>query len=262
MTGKALGLPDRLVGLLAETDKKNGFPEGTMFSIMQQEVGGQAGKFINDPAAYHYEMGADGRRVAKHTGKVSTAFGPFGILESTGAKPGYGVAPLKDKSLEEQVRFAGDYLAARSRQAGGLGGGLAGYGEGAKYAQQVAARVGKQKVPPMAEPMMASAATPLRMPVSAPLASVAAPMEVPQAPVVAPIQEMPAAPVVMADQGPDPWLEFLAQSKARDTPQIAQAEPEIQVPQVAVPDFMAALRGLGGTPKVDFTPFAALKGMV
>lgn len=136
----ARGLSDTLITLLAEADKRNGLPNGTMYSIMQQESGGQA-KFLDDPSAYHYPANAEGKRIAGHTGKVSTAFGPFGILESTAADPGYGVAPLKDKSLEEQVRFASDYLAARSRQAGGLQAGLAGYGEGTKYSKQVMGRI-------------------------------------------------------------------------------------------------------------------------
>lgn len=136
-----LGLPDKLVSLIAATEDKTGLPKGALLSVLGQEVGSQSSKFINDPAAYHYEKDATGKRVAKHTGKVSTAFGPFGILESTGAKPGYGVTPLKDKSLEEQVRFAGEYLAARAKQAGSFEKGLAGYGEGAKYAQQVKDRM-------------------------------------------------------------------------------------------------------------------------
>lgn len=100
--------------LLQAADKQYGFPSGTMASLMQQETGGNQ-KYLNDPAAYHYGLNAEGKRIAGHTGKVSTAFGPFGILESTAANPGYGVAPLKDKSLEEQVRFAAEYLGARSK---------------------------------------------------------------------------------------------------------------------------------------------------
>ena len=134
------GLPADLLAQLSAADKKNGLPAGTMQSIMQQETGGNA-KYLDDPTAYHYGLNAEGKRIAGHTGKVSTAFGPFGILESTAAKPGYGVAPLKDKSLGEQIRFASDYLAARSKK-GGLESGLAGYGEGAKYAQQVMGRMG------------------------------------------------------------------------------------------------------------------------
>lgn len=139
--------PDELVQLLIEADKRNGFPVGTMASVMRQEIGGNS-KYIQDPAAYHYPLGPDGRRVAKHTGKVSTAFGPFGILESTAADPGYGVKPLQDKSLGEQVRFASEYLAARAKQAGSLEKGLAGYGEGQKYSQQVLSRLGVPSVPP------------------------------------------------------------------------------------------------------------------
>lgn len=139
--------PDELVQLLIEADKRNGFPVGTMASVMRQEIGSNT-KYIQDPAAYHYPAGPDGRRVAKHTGKVSTAFGPFGILESTAADPGYGVRPLQDKSLAEQVRFASEYLAARAKQAGSLEQGLAGYGEGQKYSQQVLGRLGAPSVPP------------------------------------------------------------------------------------------------------------------
>ena len=115
--------------LLQVADKQYGFPAGTMASLMQQETGGNQ-RYLNDPTAYHYGPNAEGKRIAGHTGKVSTAFGPFGILESTAANPGYGVAPLKDKSLEEQVRFAAEYLGARSKASGGLASGLAGYGEG------------------------------------------------------------------------------------------------------------------------------------
>ena len=139
--------PDELVQLLIEADKRNGFPIGTMASVMRQEIGDNP-KYIQDPAAYHYPVGPDGRRVAKHTGKVSTAFGPFGILESTAADPGYGVKPLQDKSLPEQVRFAGEYLAARARRAGSLEQGLASYGEGPKYSQAVMARLGVPSSPP------------------------------------------------------------------------------------------------------------------
>lgn len=129
--------------LLLQADARNGLPKGTMAAVMQQEVGGNK-KYLDDPTKYHYDLNKDGKRIAGHTGKISTAFGPFGILESTAAKPGYGVAPLKDKSIEEQVRFASDYLAARSKASGGLEAGLAGYGEGGKYGKQVVGRIGNQ----------------------------------------------------------------------------------------------------------------------
>ena len=133
--------PDELVQLLIEADKRNGFPVGTMASVMQQEIGGNS-KYIQDPAAYHYPLNAQGKRIAKHSGVESTAFGPFGIVESTAANPGWGVKPLQNKSLGEQVRFASEYLAARAKQAGSLEKGLAGYGEGQKYASTVMGRLG------------------------------------------------------------------------------------------------------------------------
>lgn len=129
-----------LANKLAAADKANGLPPGTMASIMKQESGGNK-KFLDDPSAYHYGLDANGRRIAPHTGKVSTAFGPFGILESTGKDPGYGVDPLKDKSLDEQIRFASQYAAARIKKSGSVAGGLAGYGDGAKYASQVMGRI-------------------------------------------------------------------------------------------------------------------------
>jgi len=121
-----------ILTMLVEADKRTGLPAGTMASIMQQETSGNQ-KYLDDPTAYHYGLNAEGRRIAGHTGKVSTAFGPFGILESTAADPGFGIKPLTDKTnLQDQIRFASEYAAKR---------GLANYGEGAKYAQQVTSRL-------------------------------------------------------------------------------------------------------------------------
>lgn len=204
---KTKGISDELITLLGEADKRNGLPSGTMFSVMQQESGGQS-KYIDAPDTYHYELNKEGKRVAGHTGKVSTAFGPFGILESTGANPGYGVAPLKDKSIEEQVRFASDYLTARSKSAGGLEAGLSGYGEGGKYGKQVMARIGKGQVVPVEIPMVASAA-PVSLPVTESVNLAAAP-QVQAAPV-----QVAQAPMNEADLL-DPRLAY--------NPQIAAAE--------------------------------------
>lgn len=136
--------------MMAEHEKRAGLPAGALASINKQETGGKD-DYIKDPSKYHYELNKDGKRIAGHTGKVSTAFGPFGILESTGRDPGYGVAPLKSKDLEEQVRFAADYLAGRSKAAGSLQAGLAGYGEGDAYAKQVLGRMsGSGAVPAVA----------------------------------------------------------------------------------------------------------------
>jgi hypothetical protein len=126
---------------LAAAEQKNGLPAGTLRSIMKQETGGKTAEYLADPSKYHYGLDANGQRIAGHTGKISTAFGPFGILESTGKKPGYGVSPLKDKSLDEQIRFSAEYLSARSKSAGSLRDGLAGYGEGGAYANGVLSRI-------------------------------------------------------------------------------------------------------------------------
>ena len=197
------GIPDNIMSLLKGADAKHGFPAGTMASVLQQEVGGNLDKFLSNPGEYHYAAGKDGRRVAPHTGKESTAFGPFGILESTGADPGYGVKPLQSKDLAEQVRFAGEYLAARTKQAGSLVGGLAGYGEGTKYANQVLART---EVPVAGRsggpiPNAAPAAVPGD---AAPAGNFpyALPKEVVEAFAVKPVQVGPAQA--------DPWTTFLS----------------------------------------------------
>lgn len=198
----AKGIPENVLKLLIEADKRNGFPAGTMQAILQQETGGNA-KYLQDPAAYHYAPNAEGKRIAGHTGKVSTAFGPFGILESTGSKPGYGVAPLKDKSLEEQVRFASDYLAARSKEAGSLQGGLAGYGEGTKYGQQVASRIAGKPASILAVPDD-------QVPTAIQTAAVAAPQAVPaevvaEAAPVVPLRQATAATGLSYN---NPWSSF------------------------------------------------------
>lgn len=130
------GASGNLAVKLANAEAANGLPPGTLSAIMKQETGGSSA-YISDPSKYHYAADASGRRIAGHTGKISTAFGPFGLLESTAADPGYGVTPLQNKSLDEQIRFAAEYAAARSRSAGSLAGGLAGYGEGSGYARSV-----------------------------------------------------------------------------------------------------------------------------
>ena len=144
---KKATLPDDISQQIAAAEKARGLPPGTLASIVQQETAGNTGAYLADPSKYHYEANAEGKRIAKHSGKESTAFGPFGIVESTARDPGYGVKPLADKTFGEQLRFAGDYLVARSKQAGSLEGGLAGYGEGAKYAKDV---IGRSAAPPMA----------------------------------------------------------------------------------------------------------------
>ena len=208
--GKPPALPENVLGMLAAADKKNGFPAGTMLSVMQQEVGGDVGKYLNDPTAYHYGLNPEGKRVAGHTGKVSTAFGPFGILESTGKDPGYGVKPLANKSLDEQVRFAADYLAARTKARGGdLTAGLAGYGEGAKYAGQVVGRLpggGIQVASNTPVGRRPDGGIQVLAPTPAPVVD-----EGPVGPPVASLPPSEAAPVVYAAQakGPNAWDAFI-----------------------------------------------------
>lgn len=238
-------IPGNVLDLLASADKRNGLPAGMMASVMQQEIGGNYDRFLTDPTAYHYPLNPQGQRVAP-TGKVSTAFGPFGIVESTAAQPGYGVAPLKDKSLEEQVRFASDYLAARSKSAGGLRGGLANYGQGPSYADAVLGRIGAPA------PVTAVASlNGMPGPASAPeVAATPAPASSSEAPVAVAAAAAPAAPA------PDAWQTFLDQVKtAAATRQsvkpadLAYGQQPQQVAQAPAepppPNFQDALSALG-----------------
>lgn len=240
----AKGIPSDVLALLAAADKRRNLPEGTMRSLMEQETGGQLDRFLGDPAAYHYAPDAQGRRIAPHTGKVSTAFGPFGILESTAADPGYGVAPLKDKSLAEQIRFATDYLDARSTSAGSLSAGLAGYGEGEKYSRQVARRrdgYGKQAPDGAQEQAATAALPPTPVPVEAP------------APVVA-----AAAPDEPVQPAVDAWQEFLARSapKQEIQPQVLAAYGQPVMPSVQAPMFNTMPAPAA---RPDFRPFMGMK---
>lgn len=121
--------------LEAASEQKYGLPEGILGSIRQQETSGKE-EYLTDPTKPHYPSGKTS------TGVVSTAFGPYGILKSTAADPGYGTKPLTNTSLESQVDFAAQYLSGRAKSAGSLQAGLAGYGEGGKYANQVLNRIG------------------------------------------------------------------------------------------------------------------------
>lgn len=138
--GKKSNISDDLKAKLDAADKAAGLPTGMMSSILQQEIGKRK-EFLEDPSKYHYDVGSDGlRRDSK--GTISNAFGPFGLLDSTAKQPGFGVAPLKDKSLDEQIRFASQYLAGRIKHAkGDIFAGVGGYGEGAAYASQVLGRL-------------------------------------------------------------------------------------------------------------------------
>lgn len=249
MSKKSNAIPDNVMSLLAAADKRNGFPAGTLRSIMQQEVGGNFDRYLQDPTAYHYEKNAEGKRVAGHTGKISTAFGPFGLLESTAADPGYGVVPLRDKSLEEQVRFAGDYLAARSKKAGSLQAGLAGYGEGEKYSQQVTGRIGGGAATALAQ--LAQAPQVVEVMADAPIQQASLPS--------------PEVPVQVAQQGEDPWIAFQRQMQKPEIKptDLAYGQSLEYVPQpMQIPDFQSMARYAQANLKPDFSRFTGFKGRV
>lgn len=234
-------IPQDVLKMLEQTDARHGFPAGTMLGILQQETGGRT-EFLDKPDTYHYAPDETGKRIAKHTGKVSTAFGPFGILESTAKDPGYGVQPLRDKSLAEQVRFAGDYLAARVKQAGSFAGGLAGYGEGKGYAQQVVAKAGNQ--PAQAAPVQQVAAAPV------------ADSPVVVSPVAANMPQMETYQGLKED----PWAAFQQQMVAKRVTPVDIAYEPLVAPvkgDVLIPDM--PVRNPKG--KVNFGMFSALKGL-
>lgn len=243
--------PD-VMKMLSAADKRAGLPDGTMLGVMKQEIGGRT-EFLEKPDTYHYAPDANGRRVAKHTGKVSTAFGPFGILESTAKDPGYGVQPLKDKSLEEQVRFASDYLAARSKK-GGLKAGLAGYGEGDKYAAQVLKKV------PGAEVQQAQAAPVHAAPVQvAAVGPVADPLPATPTPEAPPLQAVPVPESQYQMAATDPWVAF-QQSLTRpvQAQDLQRYEPLAPLAQVEIPDFASVVKPR--TNPLGFGVLSALKG--
>lgn len=132
--GKKSSLDASTLSKIAAAEKSAGLPSGIIESIIKQETGGNKA-YLDDPSKAHYPSGYT------KDGVKSSAFGPFGLLESTASKPGYGVSPLKDKSFDEQLRFMSQYLAARIGNAGTVFKGLSGYGEGSRYASQVLGRL-------------------------------------------------------------------------------------------------------------------------
>lgn len=183
-SGPSEPLPGDLSEKLAEAERRTGLPAGVLASIVQQETGGKKA-YLDDPGKHHYPMGPDGKRRTKD-GTISSAFGPFGILEDSTAKnPGFGVAPLRDKSIDEQIRFASEYLAARSKKAGSIEAGLEGYGEGEKYSRAVMSRLARKDAaqqPPTKEGTPATASSKGDAP---PVVGAVAPRDVPRRPAIA-----------------------------------------------------------------------------
>ena len=245
MNNSTLGLPDQLINAMGAVEQKYGFPSGLMNAVMMQESGGQA-RFFDPKNDYHYPAGPDGVRRTKD-GTVSTAFGPFGLLESTVKDPGYGVAPLQNRSIDEQMRFAGDYLAARIKQAGGsLEKGLAGYGSGMPYVQQV---LGRLKGTAVAQAQVAAA--PMAPVQTVELVGQRQPAvpSIPADPVVAQAQATP--PPEPSGQLPmtedNPWRTYLNQVKEKYAAAIqTRAQQQQQVftmTPLQIPDFLGMVQG-------------------
>lgn len=253
---KALALPDNIVNLLADADKRKGFPPGTMLSMMSQEAGGNFEKFISDPGAYHYPLNAEGKRVAKHSGVISTAKGPFGITDSTAKKPGYGVSPLVGTTFEDHLNFAADYLGGRAKAAGSLEGGMAGYGEGAKYASQVVDRRDGQT-------QSAGLRVPVQVAQSANM-NVGSTTEGQSLPPGSSKNIPPEQGVASAEPAlftPNEWVAFTRAMHDSGAPAaLDQNQSPTAAPVYAgvqVPDFLQGLRGVPGNVPINFTGFGS-----
>ena len=199
-------IPVEWLDLASNHEKRTGLPAGVLMNIIKRETGLQQ-RFLDDPSAPHYFVGPNGEK------PKSSARGLGGILEGTARDPGYGVSPLKDWSVPEQIRFMADYLSARSKNAGSLEAGLGGYGEGQKYAQGVLNKLGNTQVAP--EPQPAN-----------PVASTQA-----VAPVVVASNPAPAAPVMMG---------YVAPQQGMEEPKPVQVAmndgPSFQLPAWTVPE--------------------------
>lgn len=207
--------PDYLK-MFAEIEKQYGHAPGTLAALKQQEVGNDP-KFEADPTAFHY--GGPNPK--------SSARGLFGVVKGTAADPGYGVKPLTDWSPESQAHFAASYLQALQKKTGSLKGGLAAYGEGPKYAQQVASRIKGgpvqlaqvPEVQAVAPTQVMAKELPSLTPNPVPIAQAPVDMEWRQLQ-----QAMPAKPVQVAD------LEYGDQMPMAQPYQFAKAQP-VQVMQ-------------------------------
>ena len=203
-------IPKEWLDLMDANEKRAGLPAGTLHGIVKTETGFQD-RFIDDPAAPHYSG----------PNPKSSAAGLGGILKGTAANPGYGVAPLKDWSAPEQFRFIADYAAARSKHAGSLEAGLAGYGEGKPYAQKV---LGNTKVTPVQ------------------LAQTS--QNVPEVQPSVPIQSTAVNPVVSAPEVNWSQLQQAMPQKPVQVADLAYEEPVAQfsAPQFQMPAYAAAQR--------------------
>lgn len=266
---KMLALPDKVLALTSEAEKRTGLPKGAVASLIIQEVGGQLDKFLKQPDAFHYAPGPNGKK------PTSSARGLIGVLRDTATKPGYGVTPLKDYSIEEQIRFGADYLAARVKQAGSFEKGLAGYGEGAKYAQEVKDRMEGKSVRgrPSPQQLQQVQVQPPQQVVAAAAArpQVEAPMQVfesqtEKAPTMSYQDQVAQEMEAFLKMGqPKSEVEALMMAQAQqeaEAQQAMQARAQVQVPaqedsfmnafNYVTPQGNTPLQGFGG-----FTPYSA-----
>jgi len=203
--------------LAAAEEKRAGLPAGTVSSIVAQETGWQQ-RFLVDPSEAHYKTGSDGKK------PKSSARGLGGILKDTARDPGYGVAPLKDWTVPEQLRFIADYAMAQIKRTGSVEKGLAAYGEGDKYAEQVAKRIpgmgnAVATAPPSLEPRR--------------MTQVAAPVRQPQPIAVAELPRMPPAQAFMQAQAQQP---VQAAQQVQAPAQPAGVNPEWEALQSLLPN--------------------------
>lgn len=97
-------------------EKSNNLPKGALRALRFIETSDSDAYYL-DPAKYHNP-------------KIGTASGLYGILDSTGRDPGWGIKAVDKSSLEDNIRFAAQYLSARTRNAPDFYTGLKNYGDG------------------------------------------------------------------------------------------------------------------------------------
>ena len=239
----AKNVPAEWLAMMEAADKRTGLPPGTTYGIIKTETGFHD-RFIADPSAAHY-LGPNPK---------SSAAGLGGILKGTATNPGYGVAPLKDWSAPEQIRFIADYAAARVKSAGSVEAGLAGYGEGSQYAKKVMASTPNSRNQQVITPTKAGGTQPVLL----------AKTEVPSLPVVdkTPVEQvMQSTPVEQVAQVAEPVPEEWQQFQERMPQQMQAEDLQFGNPGFSLPQIDTRAYALNA-PKIDFSAFKRVRGRV
>lgn len=264
MTKKEIRDNSELFAKLDAADKAQGLPVGTMRAIMHNEISNSS-KFIDAPDTYHYPVAADGKHRTKD-GTQSSAFGPFGILDSTAKKPGYGITPLKDKSLDEQIRFSSEMLGKVSKKLGGLEPALNLYGGGTPgYTQKILAKVANpDQMHTPAEPIQAKAQIKEIPPVVAtpPAPAVKEVIQQPvvaQVPIQAPTDVVVAAPVKEAPVVPVNPMAPLQVAEPITPEALQYAQPKEQPANANIMEALASFGEEG--PQANVAPIQQLAQM-